>query len=86
VYSLSKINPNPVTDDLNLDFEIAFDDNVEFAIYNYFGEKVVEVVNSPLKAGHYSFYINASELPSGVYFARLRSGSYSTMESFVIMK
>jgi uncharacterized protein YegL len=86
VYSLSKINPNPVTDDLNLDFEIAFDDNVELAIYNFFGEKVVEVVNSPLKAGHYSFYINASELPSGVYFARLRSGSYSTMESFVIMK
>jgi hypothetical protein len=86
VYSLSKINPNPVTDDLNLDFEIAFDDNVELAIYNYFGEKVVEVVNSLLKAGHYSFYVNASELPSGVYFARLRSGSYSTMESFVIMK
>jgi len=85
-YYFSKISPNPVTEELNLDFEIAFDFYVELAIYNYFGEKVIEVVNSQLKAGHYSFHVNASELPSGIYFAKLRSGTFSTTQSFVIMK
>ncbi len=86
VYKLFQISPNPVVNDFDINFEIAFDDFVELSIFNYSGEKVLEVFAGNLKAGNYSFFINACDFVNGIYFVKIRTNSFSEIEPFVILK
>lgn len=85
-YQLFDIQPNPVNTDFDVSFQIAFDDVVSLSIYNAFGEKIKDIVNSNLKAGSYSFYINSNELTNGVYFVRMQTSSFNFTKSFVVLK
>lgn len=85
-YHLSDIKPNPTSGGFDITFEIAFDDIVSVCIYNTFGVKVKEVVNSEFKAGNYSFYVDVNELNSGVYFVQLKTKAFTFNKSFILIK
>ncbi|MGC8747925.1 MAG: choice-of-anchor D domain-containing protein [Candidatus Kapaibacteriota bacterium] len=85
-YQLVDIQPNPVSTDFDVSFQIAFDDFVNLSIYNNFGEKVKELVNSDLKAGSYSFYLSLNEFSNGVYFVRMVTSSFNFTKSFVVLR
>jgi len=85
-YQLIDIQPNPVTDDFDISFEIAFDDFVNVSIYNAMGEKVKELVNMNLKAGNYSFYVRSDELSGGIYFVKMKTNAFNFTKSFVLVK
>ncbi len=85
-YQLYDIKPNPVLNDLAIDFQIAFDDYVSVNIYNSYGERILDLVNSNLKAGSYTFSVSSSHLTNGIYFVHLQTNSYSSVKSFVVLK
>lgn len=85
-YELVDIQPNPVTDDFDISFQIAFDDFVNVSVYNAFGEKIKELVNSELKGGNYSFNIRSDELTNGVYFVIMTTKAFTFTKSFVVLK
>ncbi|MCX7908267.1 MAG: choice-of-anchor D domain-containing protein [Ignavibacteria bacterium] len=85
-YKLIEIQPNPVSGDFDISFEIAFDDFVNVSIYNSFGERIKEVVSSHLRAGSYSFYINTVEFAEGIYFVQMKTNGFYFVKSFVLVK
>lgn len=59
--------PNPFNPTTSLSFSLPVKSNVEFAVYNLLGQKVVDIYNGALESGKYSFNFDAANLSSGVY-------------------
>ena len=69
--------PNPVSDILNIN-AYGFSANSTIEIYSALGQKVLETkVTSATKV------IPVTELPSGVYFCRINSGTGNTTKTFI---
>jgi hypothetical protein len=50
------------------------------------GEKVKQLVNEEKPAGSYEVEFKAANLPSGIYFYRLKAGSFIETKKMVLMK
>ena len=59
---------------------------VTLKVYNVLGSELVTLVNEEKPAGNYSVQYNASHLPSGIYFYRLSSGSFSSTKKLILLK
>ncbi len=84
-YFLSNPEPNPVVEQINLKFGIAFDGHVNISLINIFGEVVEVLVNDNLKAGVYEIQSNTF-VPNGVYYLKMVSGSYQQVLPVVFSK
>ena len=60
--------------------------NVNLTIYNVLGQEVATLVNQQQKAGSYEVHFDASNLTSGVYFYRFKSGSFSESCKMILIK
>jgi hypothetical protein len=60
--------------------------NVTLRVYNIAGQKVATLVNKPQIAGIYEVIFEADELPGGIYFYRIASGSLSQVKKMVLIK
>jgi len=73
-YSLSQNYPNPFNPSTRISFGIAEEGFVNLGVFNTLGERVATLVERELAAGNYSREFDATDLPAGVYFARLSAG------------
>jgi hypothetical protein len=85
-YNLFQNHPNPFNPTTTIEYEIAGRTNVQLDVYNSLGERVATLVNSEETAGHYSAVFDASALPEGVYFYRLRTQGYTEMRIMNVLK
>ena len=60
------------------------------AFNNYFddvlGSEITTLVNEEKPVGSYEVEIDASTLPSGIYFYRIQAGSFIETKKMVLMK
>ncbi|TKJ40734.1 hypothetical protein CEE37_07155 [candidate division LCP-89 bacterium B3_LCP] len=56
------------------------------SIYDIQGRLLTTLVDSFRDAGAHEITFNASNLPSGIYFARMETGGYSAVQKLVLMK
>jgi hypothetical protein len=59
---------------------------VTLKIYNILGKEVTTLVNRKQKPGSYQVSFNASGLPSGVYFYKLKAGSFNSIRKMLLIK
>jgi hypothetical protein len=79
--------PNPFNPTTTLRFEIPEYSRGNLVVYNLNGAKVAEPLQEGLLvAGSHQITFDASHLPSGIYFAKLTAGSYSSVQKLVVMK
>jgi hypothetical protein len=65
--------PNPFNPTSRVDFDLPKGGSVTLAVYNIVGQDVLTVLSDEIvEAGHQSVIIDASSLPTGVYFYRLK--------------
>lgn len=83
-YALAQNQPNPATDQTNINFVVKNAGYVSVAIYNALGVKVMDVVNGQLPAGIYSKQVNVSSLAKGIYFYDLKVNGFSTKKSMIV--
>ena len=79
-------SPNPFNPSTVLSFELRDAGFVELAVYDISGREVAALVEGFHPAGAYEVVFNASNLPSGVYFARLTAGDYSQTQKILLAK
>jgi hypothetical protein len=60
--------------------------DVDLRLYTTAGDEVATIVNEALQPGEHRFTIDPDRLASGVYYARLRTGSYVTTRPILIVK
>ena len=77
-YQLAQNYPNPFNPTTNFEFRIAKFELVTLKVFDVLGREISTLVNEMRPAGVYTIRWDASSLPSGVYFYRLRAGDAST--------
>ena len=85
-YSLRQNYPNPFNPSTSIRYELPRAGVVRLAMYDVMGREVEMLVNERQSAGTYEATFNASRLPSGVYFARLETGSYNHVIKMLLLK
>ncbi len=63
--------PNPFNPSTQIKYDLPEPAKVSLVVYDVVGRKVAELVNSTREAGYHSATWNASDMASGVYYARL---------------
>ena len=91
-FGLKQNYPNPFNPTTTIEFDLASDALISLALYDVTGREVMNLVDRNLDAGHYSFVLNASDLPSGMYFYKLSAQDsqnhlmFTSTKKLVLMK
>lgn len=87
-FSLSQNYPNPFNPTTKIKFAISSTSVAQTFLYVYdvLGHEVAVLVNQQLQPGSYETDWDASAYPSGVYYYKLESGSYTETKKMVLIK
>ena len=85
-YRLVQNYPNPFNQVTVIRYELPREEKVELKVYNTLG-RVVEVLEKGNKlAGYHKVEWDASNLPTGIYFYRLKAGSFTDTKKLLLVK
>ncbi len=85
-YELSQNYPNPFNPATKIRYSIPSARQTKLEIYNTLGKLVSVMVDKYQSQGTYEVSFNAGNLPSGLYFYKLQSGSYSAIKKMMLLK
>ena len=85
-FSLDQNYPNPFNPVTAISYQLPERHFVVLDIFNMAGKKVSNLVGTHQDAGYYTLKFNASELPGGIYFYRLRAGSFVQTRKMLLIK
>ncbi len=78
--------PNPFNPETTISFNMAQNAHVKLDIYNVKGQLIETLVNDEMKQGNHCIIWDAKEYPSGIYFYKLQSETYTKTKKMVLMK
>ncbi|UCE66643.1 MAG: T9SS type A sorting domain-containing protein [Candidatus Zixiibacteriota bacterium] len=84
-FSLSN-HPNPFNSSTTISFTLSEAGMVNLSVYNIQGQRIAELFQGMREAGEHAISWDASDYPSGVYFARLEAGGSSKTAKMVLLK
>ncbi|NIA30855.1 MAG: T9SS type A sorting domain-containing protein [Actinobacteria bacterium] len=85
-FSLLQNYPNPFNPTTVIPFKTASNGFVTLKVYNVQGQIVATLVNKEMSAGSYQVVMDGYNLPSGVYFYKLKVGDYVQTNKMMLMK
>lgn len=85
-FSLSPAFPNPFNPTTRFEIRIPKYEIVTLKIFNLLGEEVATLVDEEKLPGSHSIEWDASGFPSGVYFYRMKAGSFSAAKKLLLVK
>ncbi len=86
MFMLKQNYPNPFNPLTTISFTLNRADFTTLTLYDLLGNRIATEVNRFMEAGSHSVTIDASLLPSGVYFYELRQGAMHDMKKMILMK
>jgi hypothetical protein len=78
--------PNPFNAQTVINYSLPEEAFISITIYNINGQKLEVIFDGKDPAGEHSVRWNASDYPSGIYFAQLKSGNRSENIKMVLLK
>ncbi|HET6349069.1 MAG TPA: FG-GAP-like repeat-containing protein [Candidatus Krumholzibacteria bacterium] len=90
-YALLQNIPNPFNPTTEIQFDLPEPARVEISVYDVAGRRVARLLEQPLPAGRHSVTWNGRSahgeaVASGVYFYRLRAGSFTSTRRMILLK
>jgi hypothetical protein len=85
-FSISQNFPNPFNPTTKIEFALPKRALTKIVIYDLIGREIQTLVNRGLEAGYHEITIDATNLPSGVYFYRIQSGDFIQTKKMILMK
>jgi hypothetical protein len=88
---IQSAHPNPFNPTTTISYSLSQPGHVSLAIYNIRGERVTQLENRQLSPGQYTHTWTASDdhgraLPSGIYFAVLKTAEQSDRLKIMLVK
>ena len=78
--------PNPFNPETTIPFTLKQAGFTTLNVYDILGNKVAEMVNRKLDAGHHEVRFDASQLASGVYIYTIQSGQFTSTRKMILMQ
>jgi hypothetical protein len=78
--------PNPFNPETNISYVLKNSTYVKITIYDRLGREVSVLVDGQQNEGEHSIKFNASNLPSGIYFYRLKTTEKTEVKKMVLAK
>lgn len=78
--------PNPFNASSTIKYDLPRQAHVQLEIFNLLGQSVATLIDGSQPAGHHSIIWNASAMPSGVYFYRLRADDFQDTRKMLLLK
>jgi len=85
-YNLAQNQPNPFNPTTTIQFSVAEDTHVRLTVYDALGREVRVLINSFKEKGAYSVRFDAKDLPSGIYFYKLETKTYSKIRKMILAR
>ncbi len=85
-FHLSQNYPNPFNPTTVISYDLPKKSHVLVAVYDVLGREVKTLVDENQQAGSYRVTLDASDLPSGVYFYRITAGKNVQTKKLVLVK
>lgn len=80
-YLLHQNVPNPFNNETEIRFEIPFAGHVVLDIFDAFGRPITRLVDEQLESGAFRTFWTPTNVPSGIYYYRIRSGKYQATKN-----
>jgi hypothetical protein len=85
-FALGPNYPNPFNPSTVISWQLPVGSDVELNVYNLLGQKVATLVSEKQKAGNHEIEFNAQNLPSAIYFYRIRAGEFQDVKKMILIK
>lgn len=85
-FSLSQNYPNPFNPSTTIKYSLPASGVATIKIFDILGREIKTLVNEQRDAGEHSVTFNAFDLPSGIYFYQLRSGTSTATKKMLLLK
>ncbi|HPG39427.1 MAG TPA: T9SS type A sorting domain-containing protein [bacterium] len=85
-YCLFQNYPNPFNPTTHISYYLPVNAQVALKVYDVTGKEIKTLVNEQQHAGNHSVQFTAADLPSGVYFYKLKAGSFHDTRKFLLLK
>ncbi|MCC6866629.1 MAG: T9SS type A sorting domain-containing protein [Ignavibacteria bacterium] len=85
-YFNAKNYPNPFNPETKISYTLKSSTNVKITVYDRLGREVVVLVDESQTEGEHQVTFNASNLPSGVYFYRIKTPEMVEVQKMVFTK
>ena len=85
-FNLLQNRPNPTDDKTEISFTLSIEAHTQLAIFDAEGRLVATLIDRVLPAGDYAIPLDVAKFPTGAYFYRLTSGSFSATRRMQIAR
>ncbi|MFQ5584111.1 MAG: choice-of-anchor J domain-containing protein, partial [Calditrichia bacterium] len=90
-FSLSQNYPNPFNPSTTIEYFLKEKANVNLAVYNILGEKIINLVRATQAPGSHSVVWNGKdkmgkEVAGGIYFYKLKAGDFEQTRRMLLLK
>ena len=85
-FYLNQNYPNPFNPNTKIKYVIPQRIFVSLKVYDVLGNQVDTLVRTEQEAGEYEVEFDGSQIMSGIYFYRLKAGSYSEARKMIVLK
>ena len=85
-FSLSQNYPNPFNPSTVISYGLPVESQVMLSVYDVLGRELQILVNKRQAGGNYSISFNAMEFPSGIYFYRLQTGTFTETKKLLLLR
>jgi hypothetical protein len=86
-FSLGQNYPNPFNPTTHIKFSVPKNTWATFKIYDMLGKEVASYLDHYyIEAGEYNVEVNASSLPSGIYFYKLSTKDFTDVKKMTVLK
>jgi hypothetical protein len=85
-FALEQNFPNPFNPTTTIRYGLPVPSYVTLTVYNILGEQVAVPVHENQEAGFHDVRLDGTRLSSGVYFYRLKAGSYAATKRLILLR